>query len=107
MIKKYEDFKSMTNSVFPRLMDTKHMASTSPLKDLINNTALGEMDKILSKDPFPTVKIQCEEYDVDNQKLHEAGYDAFLTGYCYLRMLHYLESFNGSSNALVDFYVNK
>lgn len=104
---KYDDFKSMTNSLFPNILDTKHMASTTPLKELIQNTALGEMDKILSKDPFPQVKIQCKDYDCENQKLHEAGYDAFLTGYCYLRMLHYLSSFNSSKKALVDFYLNK
>ena len=89
----------MTNSLFPRLLDTKHMASITPLKDIISNTSLGEMDKCLSKDPFPSVKIVCKEYDVINQKLHEAGYDAFLTGYCYVRMLHYLEAFNSSKSA--------
>jgi len=104
---KYDDFKSMTNSIFPRLLDTKYMASITPLKEIVNNTALGEMDKVLSKDPFPTVKCELNEYTIENQKLHEAGYDAFLTGYCYLRMLHYLESFNSSKSALVDFYLNK
>lgn len=104
---KYEDFKSMTNSIFPNILDTKHMAHTTPLKELITNTALGEMDKILSRDPFPTIKVVCNEYNLEDQKLHEAGYDAYLTGYCYLRMLHYLESFNSSKTALVDFYANK
>lgn len=104
---KYEDFKSMTNSIFPNILDTKHMANTTPLKELITNTALGEMDKILSRDPFPTIKVVCNEYNLEDQKLHEAGYDAYLTGYCYLRMLHYLESFNSSKTALVDFYANK
>ena len=33
------------------------MASLPPLKELITNTTLGDMDKILSKDPFPQVKI--------------------------------------------------
>lgn len=104
---KYDDFKSMTNSIFPRVLDTKHMASQTPLKDIVSNTALGEMEKVLSKDPFPTIKLECEDYDIENKKLHEAGYDAYLTGFCYLRMLHYLESFNSSKNALVDFYLNK
>jgi len=104
---KYEDFKSMTNSLFPRLLDTKHMASITPLKNMINNTALGEMDKILCKDPFPNIKINCKEYNIENQKLHEAGYDAFLTGISYLRMLHYLESFNSNKTSLLDFYINK
>lgn len=104
---KYEDFKSMTNSLFPRLLDTKHMASITPLKDMINNTALGEMDKFLSKDPFPNIKVNCKEYSSENPKLHEAGYDAFVTGLSYARMLHYLESFNSNKNSLVDFYINK
>lgn len=33
------------------------MASVPPLKELVTNTTLGDMDKILSKDPFPTLKI--------------------------------------------------
>lgn len=47
----------MTHSLFPKILDTKYMASMPPLKELILNTTLGDMDKILSKDPFPTVKI--------------------------------------------------
>jgi poly(A)-specific ribonuclease len=97
----------MTNSIFPNILDTKYMASVTPLKDMVSNTALGEMDKILAKDPFPNVKVENSQYSLENQKLHEAGYDAYLTGYCFLRMLHYLESFNSSKSALVDFYLNK
>lgn len=33
------------------------MASLTPLKELINNTTLGDMDKILDKDPFPKVSL--------------------------------------------------
>ncbi len=33
------------------------MASIAPLKELISSTALGEMDKILSKDVFPQINI--------------------------------------------------
>ena len=33
------------------------MAATTPLKELINNSTLGDMDKILSKDPFTSVTI--------------------------------------------------
>ena len=110
------------------MLDTKYMASITPLKELINSSVLGDIDKILDKEPFPSVKIgsyfilfytyyqvlyfyfkinkeNCE-YSNKNEKLHEAGYDAYLTGYCYLRMLHYLKSFNSSKN-LIDFYINK
>lgn len=103
----YDDFKSMTNSLFPNILDTKYMASLSPLKELINNTTLGDMDKILDKEPFPKLTLENCEYSTKNEKLHEAGYDAFLTGYCYLRMLNYLVSFNSSRQNLVDYYSNK
>ena len=33
------------------------MASISPLKELINNTSLGDMHKLLIKDPFPNITI--------------------------------------------------
>jgi hypothetical protein len=33
------------------------MASLTPLKELINNSSLGDMDKILARDPFPLVKL--------------------------------------------------
>jgi hypothetical protein len=51
--------------------------------------------------------VNCK-YDIDCDKLHEAGYDAFLTGYCYVRMLNYLESVNANKqHSVVDTYNNK
>ncbi|CAF0779381.1 unnamed protein product [Brachionus calyciflorus] len=103
----FEDFKSMTNSLFPRLLDTKYMASQAPLKDLINNTTLADLERILSKEPFPKITIENDLYSTNNEKLHEAGYDAYLTGCCYAKMFHYLETFNSSKLALEEFYSNK
>ena len=40
-----------------RILDTKYMASIAPLKELISNTGLGEMEKILSKGTFPKINI--------------------------------------------------
>jgi hypothetical protein len=34
------------------------MASIAPLKELINNTTLGDMDKILASEQFPKVGIK-------------------------------------------------
>jgi hypothetical protein len=104
----FEDFKSMTNALFPNVIDTKYMASLAPLKELITNTTLGDMDKILSKEPFPQVKLDMRDYELnDDSKLHEVGYDAFLTGYCYIRMLNHLASFNSSRKNLITYYSNK
>ena len=103
----YEDFRSMANALFPKIIDTKYMACMSPLKELISNSALGDMDKILAKEPFPSIKLKNSDYSTDDEKLHEAGYDAFLTGVCYLRMIRYLQSFNSNKQSMEEFYLNK
>lgn len=39
------------------LLDTKYMANVPPLKEIITATALGDMEKIVSKDPFPEIVL--------------------------------------------------
>lgn len=105
----YDDFKSMSNSLFPKILDTKYMANIAPLKELINTSVLGDMDKLLDKEPFASTSltIDCDNYSTKtDDKLHEAGYDAYITGLCYIRMHNYLKKFNTSKN-LLDYYLNK
>ncbi|XP_075420382.1 poly(A)-specific ribonuclease PARN [Tenrec ecaudatus] len=91
------DFKEMTTCVFPRLLDTKLMASTQPFKDIINNTSLAELEKRLKETPFNPLKVESAEgfpsYDTASAQLHEAGYDAYITGLCFISMANYLGSF--------------
>ncbi|XP_040314927.1 poly(A)-specific ribonuclease PARN isoform X2 [Herpailurus yagouaroundi] len=91
------EFKEMTTCVFPRLLDTKLMASTQPFKDIINNTSLAELEKRLKETPFNPPKVESAEgfpsYDTATEQLHEAGYDAYITGLCFLSMANYLGSF--------------
>ena len=83
------------------------MANIAPLKELINTSVLGDMDKLLDKEPFvSSLSIENGQYSTKDEKLHEAGYDAFITGLCYLRMHNYLKKFNSSKN-LLDYYLNK
>ncbi|XP_052615523.1 poly(A)-specific ribonuclease PARN isoform X2 [Peromyscus californicus insignis] len=90
------EFKEMTTCVFPRLLDTKLMASTQPFKDIINNTSLAELEKRLKETPFDPPKVESAEdfpsYDTASEQLHEAGYDAYITGLCFLSMANYLGS---------------
>uniref|UniRef100_A0A4X2KJS5 Poly(A)-specific ribonuclease PARN n=1 Tax=Vombatus ursinus TaxID=29139 RepID=A0A4X2KJS5_VOMUR len=51
------EFKEVTTCVFPRLLDTKLMASTQPFKDIINNTSLAELEKRLKEAPFSPPKV--------------------------------------------------
>uniref|UniRef100_A0A8D0B8G8 Poly(A)-specific ribonuclease PARN n=1 Tax=Salvator merianae TaxID=96440 RepID=A0A8D0B8G8_SALMN len=80
-----------------RLLDTKLMASTQPFKDLINNTSLAELEKRLKETPFSPPKVESAEgfpsYDTASEQLHEAGYDAYITGLCFISMANFLGSF--------------
>uniref|UniRef100_A0A8D3D754 Poly(A)-specific ribonuclease PARN n=1 Tax=Scophthalmus maximus TaxID=52904 RepID=A0A8D3D754_SCOMX len=92
-----QDFKEVTMCVFPRLMDTKLMASTQPFKELITNTSLAELEKQLKESPFKSPQVETAEgflsYDTAQEQLHEAGYDAYITGLCFISMANYLGSF--------------
>ncbi|XP_053392664.1 poly(A)-specific ribonuclease PARN-like isoform X3 [Mercenaria mercenaria] len=93
----YEDFKSMCRCVFPRLVDTKLMSNTQPFKDRIDNTGLSYLHHLTQMPPFvkPEVEIS-EDLDnkyKDNEALHEAGYDAFVTGQCFISLSNFLGQF--------------
>ncbi|KAM4604209.1 poly(A)-specific ribonuclease PARN [Polymixia lowei] len=92
-----QDFKEVTMCVFPRLLDTKLMASTQPFKEMISNTSLAELEKQLKESPFKPPKVETAEgfpsYDTAQGQLHEAGYDAYITGLCFISMANYLGSF--------------
>ncbi|NWS73233.1 PARN ribonuclease, partial [Crotophaga sulcirostris] len=88
------EFKEVTSCVFPRLLDTKLMASTQPFKEIINNTSLAELEKRLKEVPFNPPKVESAEgfpsYDTASEQLHEAGYDAYITGLCFISMANFL-----------------
>ncbi|KAF1394744.1 hypothetical protein PFLUV_G00004330 [Perca fluviatilis] len=92
-----QDFKEITMCVFPRILDTKLMASTQPFKELITNTSLAELEKQLKESPFKSPQVETAEgfpgYDTAQGQLHEAGYDAYITGLCFISMANYLGSF--------------
>ncbi|NXN61038.1 PARN ribonuclease, partial [Rynchops niger] len=91
------EFKEVTSCVFPRLLDTKLMASTQPFKEIINNTSLAELEKRLKEVPFSPPKVESAEgfpsYNTASEQLHEAGYDAYITGLCFISMANFLGSF--------------
>ncbi|XP_008578364.1 PREDICTED: poly(A)-specific ribonuclease PARN [Galeopterus variegatus] len=88
---------AIANSNNSQLLDTKLMASTQPFKDIINNTSLAELEKRLKETPFNPPKVESAEgfpsYDTASEQLHEAGYDAYITGLCFISMANYLGSF--------------
>uniref|UniRef100_A0A8C6WM65 Poly(A)-specific ribonuclease PARN n=1 Tax=Neogobius melanostomus TaxID=47308 RepID=A0A8C6WM65_9GOBI len=79
------------------VLDTKLMASTQPFKELITNTSLAELEKQLKESPFKCPQVETAEgfpsYNTAQEQLHEAGYDAYITGLCFISMANYLGSF--------------
>ncbi|XP_067115164.1 poly(A)-specific ribonuclease PARN [Osmerus mordax] len=112
------DFKEVTTCVLPRLLDTKLMASTHPFKELISNTSLAELEKQLKESPFKSPRVETApgfpSYDTSQEQLHEAGYDAYITGLCFISMANYLGTFLtppkahiGSHSKLIEPFFNK
>ncbi|BFZ17410.1 hypothetical protein BsWGS_20449 [Bradybaena similaris] len=113
-----EEFKTVTRSVLPRLLDTKLMASTRPLQELISFSGLSELLQTLQSPPFSPVKVEVaqgfERYHNGAGTLHEAGYDALITGRCFATMVNYLgtlqtppKEFTLPSSTVVEPFVNK
>lgn len=90
----YLEFKQMVSFLFPRLLDTKYMSFCEPFKSLVSSTVLGHLQKTLSEPPFKSIKADPAEdaygYNTDCDKYHEAGYDAYVTGMCFLAMAQHL-----------------
>ncbi|XP_023224313.1 poly(A)-specific ribonuclease PARN-like isoform X2 [Centruroides sculpturatus] len=112
----YNDFKEMLKCTFPQILDTKVLANSEHLKDSINNSTLSNLLNILLKDPFKLPEIEAaagfEKYNLSDQLLHEAGYDAFITGVCLIGMCQHLSSLSSDKSIFPGFssvtpYINK
>uniref|UniRef100_A0A1E1XGM9 Putative polya-specific ribonuclease parn n=1 Tax=Amblyomma aureolatum TaxID=187763 RepID=A0A1E1XGM9_9ACAR len=91
--KEYNEFKSMVRAAFPNLIDTKVLASDSAIKDSFTSTALGLLLKQLQGRPSCVPPVEHDPdygYDLNSAKFHEAGYDALVTGMCFLGLCHEL-----------------
>uniref|UniRef100_A0A8C6B368 Poly(A)-specific ribonuclease PARN n=1 Tax=Monodon monoceros TaxID=40151 RepID=A0A8C6B368_MONMO len=79
------------------VMHTVHQFYCPLPSDIINNTSLAELEKRLKETPFNPPKVESAEgfpsYDTASEQLHEAGYDAYITGLCFISMANYLGSF--------------
>ena len=81
----YEEFKELVKISLPKIVDTKLMATTSPLKEDILSSVLEDLVKTMDQAPFKLPKITSgidhPGYSLGTtEKYHEAGYDAFITG---------------------------
>ncbi|KPJ02618.1 Poly(A)-specific ribonuclease PARN [Papilio xuthus] len=94
----YPEFKEFAHCIFPRLLDTKYMSSLPPFKDKVNSSVLEHLLATLSEPPFSLPKAESVEgrgYRRADDKLHEAGFDAYVTGLCFLAMHQHLARMRG------------
>ncbi|XP_063361825.1 poly(A)-specific ribonuclease PARN-like [Cydia amplana] len=112
----YPTFKEFAHCMFPSLLDTKYMSSLPPFKDKVNSSVLQHLLATLSEPPFglPTVGSSSGRgYTLSDDKSHEAGYDAFVTGLCFLAMRSHVSRMRGESErsepsaALLRPFLNK
>ncbi|XP_023943220.2 poly(A)-specific ribonuclease PARN [Bicyclus anynana] len=100
----YASFKEFAHCMFPRLLDTKYMSSLPPFKDKVNSSVLNHLLITLSEAPFSLPEAESESgrgYTRSDEKAHEAGYDAYVTGLCFLSMHAHLASMRGERRARV------
>ena len=92
-----EEFEATVHAIFPRIVDTKVMASSQPFRSQIPSTILGDLVKHVTVPPFKKAKVHFdaafEKYENENGKAHEAAYDAYMTGISFVSMMNHLGSF--------------
>ncbi|KRT82328.1 hypothetical protein AMK59_3833 [Oryctes borbonicus] len=113
----FGEFKECAHCFFPKVLDTKYLSTVEPFASLISSNVLGHLLETLSKPPFIMPKIEVEGsgsgYNLNQRKEHDAGYDAYITGVCFVTMWKYLgqdglddEDVFGNFNMLKP-YMNK
>lgn len=90
-----DDFKEKLHAFLPRVIDTKYMATQSAFGGVISSTALGDVFSATLKEPFTAPNLVIPQgftnYSTVSAKPHEAGYDSYMTGCAFLRMLYLME----------------
>ncbi|XP_029169507.1 poly(A)-specific ribonuclease PARN-like [Nylanderia fulva] len=100
----YLEFKTLIHGLFPRLLDTKVICQSQQFKEHVTSSNLSVLLDIVNKSPFsiPDVEpVEGRSYSVLTEKSHEAGYDAYITGLCFIALSNYLGTLQKSENATV------
>ncbi|XP_051173834.1 poly(A)-specific ribonuclease PARN-like isoform X2 [Leptopilina boulardi] len=100
----YSEFKALVHGLFPKIIDTKIISQSAQLKDKVPLTNLQYLLDTCSKEPFSlpdVIPVKDRSYSITTEKCHEAGYDAFMTGMCFIAMKNYLGSLESPSVDIV------
>lgn len=90
----YESFKETCHSLFPLIFDTKYIAHQvqDPNKLVNNQSRLNDLYTHLKATTAISLTHLGQNFD-ENQLPHQAGYDAYMSGYCFIALCEsYLET---------------
>ncbi|XP_059474312.1 poly(A)-specific ribonuclease PARN-like isoform X2 [Neocloeon triangulifer] len=112
-----KSFKRLVSYTFPRIIDTKTLATQTVLVDKLETSTLEPMVKCLQEPPFQLIDAPpvtgSQGYSLDGGLAHEAGFDAYLTGLCFATMVKYLDKDNENfriktvSPKVLEAHINK
>lgn len=96
----YNSFKETIHSLFPHIYDTKYVAHAilDPETLTRNQSKLEDLYvQLKDVETFPRIEIEhLGEFVDENQAPHQAGYDAYMSGYCFIALCEsYLRQENG------------
>lgn len=99
--KSYDSFKEEITDLFPKVYDTKHISmclrkSFGDISDIFQSNVLPELYVAMDSHQgrfqglYSPEIIHADGFDryVSSTPFHEAGYDAYLAGYVFVRMAH-------------------
>ncbi|KAG0163432.1 hypothetical protein DFQ28_011700 [Apophysomyces sp. BC1034] len=94
------ELKTVARKMWPNFVDTKYLAEFHPqLSGCFNTSVLGSLyntveEELRNGGPKVVMADGYNRYSKENgmdNALHEAGYDAFMTGVVYLGFVHYIK----------------
>lgn len=95
----YNEFYDVVKMVSPRFLDTKYLSGTEPLKEFFNSTVLNDLNKLLTEQCYNYTVLEPEipevGYNSDSIKLHDAGYDAYLTSSVFVNLCNFYAKVKG------------
>ncbi|XP_012258948.2 poly(A)-specific ribonuclease PARN-like [Athalia rosae] len=100
----YYEFKSLVHCLFPKLLDTKIMCQSSQFRESIPCSILNALHETVSKPPYCIPEIDAvpdQSYSSLVDKSHEAGYDAYITGLCFISLSNYLGTLQKPESSVV------
>lgn len=95
----YRSFKKKVNELFPNIYDTKHISFELKHmldRDVLESTVLSDLFAFFEKGKgsvlgayTPTIELaNCKDDDGVVKQIHDAAWDSYFSGYCFIRMAH-------------------